>query len=787
MAVANRVYSVATSRPGISASDATIRLWKTTTLLYHHKIYQTAIDFSKSLLYGTADPLIRSILTMNIGIMYARMEQHEQAERCFEEAAVFRPELCIARFLLGTTAYRRKQFKEAERAFKDCRRLFPKDCQSIDYGSLGLDYILRLDLVIMNEAYSTWECCQPQMANSMQHLPAHRLYTLDDKLLFHQPRSLFVELDGDLITENLRVPAETDLRSTGLPFKETKPPSALHSSKKSNGTLCRSKSMQMAKFLPSARSYSAIRYRSLDDLKHVTNPPPQHGCDNAINAATRQHAIEAARTQHLNVQEVADDKSRQFGSTRPHFDRRPINISEAPQKLGPGPVPVRNLHRICHRQQPPTGDDIVQPESRFSAASGNKTFSDWTTTFGRLSRPRLAGRSLKKMASKLFTRVCPSPVVELNSCNGTTIPGPESACEKKEPGSSCSNAVRRYRENRQGFRSVECAAVKTHMVAREARMLGRPYNKDLLGTLALDPLAVTSDSIASEGHSSHYTASVYSHYQGPSEDLNEPGCDIPVVYVSPKESQPVLRNSQDPFCSREGDLPDYDEQRPHTHAVTHSRSEHHFPATPSEDPFLEIDSNNDISFHRSKCSSDTSSWYETLRVLCDNAEVESIYDQAELQEHRDWCCYYTNDESILQNQYLVPSRPAPSVPNSPVKIPSMQRKPSVSVWGRGHDASLQDHHFSSPSDSSSPSRETSSIVSPDTPLNSRNFAPHPFYSLESRPPPRQKASSLRQSPNSFDDVLDTVEEEAMELDPDTLRLRFRESSRVRRLVAKFEG
>lgn len=191
---------------------------------------------------------------------------------------------------------------------------------------------------------------------------------------------------------------------------------------------------------------------------------------------------------------------------------------------------------------------------------------------------------------------------------------------------------------------------------------------------------------------------------------------------------------------------------------------------------------------RFKWSGDSSSWYETLRILCGSAEFDSTYDQEELQQHRDWCCYHTNDDSILQDEHLIASRPAPPIPSCAVEIPAPVRTPppryKSTTRSKGFVAGLQDHTTRSTSGSRSPSVNTSSPTSPITPPMSRSSPLYSFRPIDNFT--ARKDSILRESPKSFSDMLDTVDEEALELIPEALRVRSRETSKVRMLVAKFE-
>jgi len=781
MAVATRGSSVTPSPSGASAFDATNRLWKTTTLLYHHKIYRTAIEFTKTLVLGTTDTLSRSILTMNVGIMFTQLDEHEQAEHCFEEAAVMRPELCIARFLLGTAAYKRKQFKKAEIAFKDCRLLFPKGCQSIDYGDIGLEYVLRLDLVIMDEVYSTWEWCQPQMAFRLKNLPPHPLYTLGDELIFHPPRSLFVGPNDKIMPEDLRSPPEKDSKPRDQLSKEASGTPVLHSSKNLNSTLSRSKSMQLARLLPSTRPGSVIKSRSVDNFRNVTNTPSRIGRDTIARARALPRSSGAAQKPPLlNLQETTE-----YSSIKPHVGQQPIATTEPTQKPGAEIIPVQNTHCTCHSREPPTGTDIVHLKSRFSARSVSKSHSDWSSTFGALGKRRLPKRTLKEMVSRVFTRDRPALVLEPDSGETIIISTPVGVRKTEDLGSSCPTAARACEEGKEVSTLKKCAGVRSRMVAREARVVDRACSKELLKTLALDPLAVNSDTVASEKHAPRNTAFVCSRYEDLAMDSYELGCDIPVMYVAPEKCQDAVYDSQDPIRSHRGEMFDNDEKKPQSLSVPRrSQTNKPLPTTPNEDSPINLGSDNSILLDRSKDSDDSSSWYETLRILCGNAKVDSTYDQAELQQHREYCCYHTNDDSILQDQHLVPSRPAPPPPSFPVKTPSLQCKPSV--WSRGHVAALPSHHTRPSSDDHSPSTDTSFTASPNTPLRSRFSPSYSVYSLDSSPALWRKDSLLRHSPRDFDEVLDTVDEEALELVPDALRVLSKEPSRVRRLVAKFE-
>ncbi|GAB7346407.1 hypothetical protein MBLNU457_5106t1 [Dothideomycetes sp. NU457] len=765
-------------QPGASASEATVKLWKTTTLLYKHRIYRTAIDFSKTLVSGTIDTLIRSILTMNIGIMFTQIDELDQAERCFEEAAALKPELCIARFLLGTAAYKRKQFKKAEFAFRDCRLLFPKSRNSIDYGSLGLEYVLRLDSVIMNEVYSTWEWCQPQMAFPIQDLPPRPLHTLGNGLLFQPPRSLLGDQNGGYMSGDVR----SLLKKDSEPTDQLGVIPILHSSKRHILTPSRSCSLDNASSSALVNPASATKNhgsvtkaRSLNGLGNVVYTLADRG--HAINATARGHPNNNGENLSLRIPASATRTQYSYDNDESSKQSKVAGILTT----NPG---ADSHHCILRNPKSTTSEDVVQLRSRFSDSSGYKSLDNASITTRIRDRPRLIRQTLKRMASKAFTRSRTPIVLGSTSLNENTKSTPDFDCEAEMLDASSPTPGCEVDRSGNVLKSERRVGRNDRLVAREARVVGRAYSKELLKTLALDPLEVSSNSAALEKHAQQYEDSMCSRYEDPFGDLIEPECDIPVIYVAPERSQDAVCSLQDStrFCG--GVLRDYENRATQLHPDTYSRTDKYLPASPNEESLIDFGSNNGVHFDRPKESDDSSSWYDNLRILCGDTEVDSRYDQEELQQHREWWCYNTNDNSILQDQQLVPSRPAPPVPSLSVKTPPSRHKSSI--WSRGHVAGLQNHHTRSPSDSHSPNTDTFSTVSPNTPLRSRFSPIYSIYSPNSSPAPRWKDSLPRQSPKSIDDVLDTVDEEALELFPDALPVRSRESSRVRRLVAKFE-
>ena len=187
---------------GVFTFDQVQIIWERIVLLHSLGNFQVAIDCCRPLVSQTNNTLIKAILTLNSGIMSSQLGQHEQAGRSFDEAISLEPGLCIAHFLLGITAYRRNQYKKAMDAFAQCRMLFSKNCQTINYHNLGLDYVLQLNLVVENEVSSMLEWSQTQMASNGQELSPRSVHTIEANLIFKSPSLTFISQRLDLLSEN---------------------------------------------------------------------------------------------------------------------------------------------------------------------------------------------------------------------------------------------------------------------------------------------------------------------------------------------------------------------------------------------------------------------------------------------------------------------------------------------------------------------------------------------------------------------------------------------------------
>lgn len=114
-------------------------------------------------------------------------------ERFLVVATYLEPDLCIGLFLHGVAAHDQGDFETARLAFRTCISLFRPGRSIIDYRSLNLDYILRLEHVVSNEEISS-HCSTLQACGlSAQGSSNCTLHGLPAGIIFQPPSLEHVE------------------------------------------------------------------------------------------------------------------------------------------------------------------------------------------------------------------------------------------------------------------------------------------------------------------------------------------------------------------------------------------------------------------------------------------------------------------------------------------------------------------------------------------------------------------------------------------------------------------
>ena len=368
MAGTSHTLSTSHTQFGVFTFDQARLIWDRIVLLHSVGKFEVAIDCAGTLVSQTTDILIRSILILNIGIMSCQLGHYEQAECYFDEAVALEPGLCIARFLLGTTAYKRQEYRKAMDAFTRCRMSFPDGFQTINYQGLGLDYVLHLSSVTENEVSSMLEWSQTQMAISLEVFLPRPVHTLSADLVFESPTFISMGQVLELVSADLRLSRETSL-----------------------GTTDRLSSIPVEHV-----SEGDVNIASQDDSMNVVSAPTMDRPVTITNAKSPR-GFETMTKNTSNAQ-IHHDHERTNTETEISGIAKP-SIQHMVET-----VRVQSHRCACRTQEQSTGDSVVHFQSRFSGSSCSESPVDPSVAFDIPYRRKTTRRALKEMASRVLLR-----------------------------------------------------------------------------------------------------------------------------------------------------------------------------------------------------------------------------------------------------------------------------------------------------------------------------------------------------------------------------------------------
>ncbi|KAI9720893.1 MAG: hypothetical protein M1812_002732 [Candelaria pacifica] len=153
-------------------------LWSHAVLLFHSYEWEQAVTAHRRLIKRCENTVPLARLWFNVGVIRSHLGEYFLASEAFTKAVKIRKTLAIGWYCLGMAIFQLGDFRKAKRPFQRCLSLFDEGVTTIDYRSLGLDFILEKTRVEWNERQTFFEKAHKQMRAPMPldtHLSLNRL------------------------------------------------------------------------------------------------------------------------------------------------------------------------------------------------------------------------------------------------------------------------------------------------------------------------------------------------------------------------------------------------------------------------------------------------------------------------------------------------------------------------------------------------------------------------------------------------------------------------------------
>ncbi|KAL9062204.1 MAG: hypothetical protein Q9157_009130, partial [Trypethelium eluteriae] len=143
--VPQRASSDISGQPTTNGSirpKAMLDIWANATLLFSNMAFEQAlIEYQRLISFRPSDTY-QAVIFLNMGLIRCILGENYRGLECFDKATEKCSHLAIGWLLQGITSYMLQKFQDAVAQLENCLACFTPGAEAIDYGLIGLDFIL---------------------------------------------------------------------------------------------------------------------------------------------------------------------------------------------------------------------------------------------------------------------------------------------------------------------------------------------------------------------------------------------------------------------------------------------------------------------------------------------------------------------------------------------------------------------------------------------------------------------------------------------------------------------